>query len=135
MPEQCLHFRPLIGRTSVCSAPSLSGTQQQQQRHLPLHQQECGSTATAPAPTAARMLHVSSNISCVTVLPTCPFQLASPPGFHVTHVPKGNLVLSIYINRSTRSLSTPHSAHRRRLAGQHFPSNFGIVRYPTSPPL
>ena len=45
------------------------------------------------------MLHVSSNKSCDQSL-RCylcvPFQLASPPGFHVTHIPKGNLVVYTY---------------------------------------
>ena len=40
--------------------------------------------------------HVSPNISKLWLL-LCflrvPLQLASPPGFHVTHIPKGNLVL------------------------------------------
>ena len=30
--------------------------------------------------------------TAVTMLPRAPFQLASPPGFHVTHIPKGNLI-------------------------------------------
>ena len=38
------------------------------------------------------MLHVSFNISCDCCNLRVPFQLASPPGFQVTHVPKGNLV-------------------------------------------
>ena len=36
------------------------------------------------------MLHGSSNRRCDQLL--LPFQLASPPGFHVTHMSKGNLV-------------------------------------------
>ena len=46
------------------------------------------------------MLHVSYNVS--SDLSTCylrvPFQLSSPPGFHVTHISKGNLVfMEVYV--------------------------------------
>ena len=43
------------------------------------------------------IFHVSSNICKLCLLPCylrVPFhQLASPPGFHVEHIPKGNLIL------------------------------------------
>ena len=45
--------------------------------------------------------HVSPNINKLWLLLyylRVPFQLASPPGFHITHIPKGNLVYIIYIN-------------------------------------
>ena len=38
------------------------------------------------------MLHVFSNISCDCCYLHVPFQFASPLGFYVTHIPKGNLV-------------------------------------------
>ena len=86
IPERCLHVRPLIGRASFCSTPSLAGTQQQQQQHLHLHQQECESAAAAPTARMRRlqqpMLDVSSNISCDHV--TCVslfFNLCHPRDF------------------------------------------------------
>ena len=33
------------------------------------------------------------------VLPAYPFQLASPPGFHIIHIPKENLVYQTYVSR------------------------------------
>ena len=37
--------------------------------------------------------------------PSCPFhQLASPPGFHVAHIPKGNLVYIYFYHRTLRGL-------------------------------
>ena len=103
----------MVGRVSFCSTPSLglfrptpslAGTQQQQQQqqqqYQHLHQQEYGSAAAAPTARMRRvqqpMLQVSSNISCDYVTCLSPFsQRASPPGFHVTYIPKGNLVIAI----------------------------------------
>ena len=31
----------------------------------------------------------------IRVLPVSPFPLATPPGFHVTRIPKGNLVITV----------------------------------------
>ena len=39
--------------------------------------------------------HVQAVTTCVTL--SCPFQLASPPGFHITCIPKGNLVHISYV--------------------------------------
>ena len=47
------------------------------------------------------MLHDSSKMRCDQLL-LCylrvPFQLASTPGFHVTHIPEGNLVLCVRLS-------------------------------------
>ena len=93
----------------ILSTSSLAWIPQQQQ-HLNLHQQERGSAAAAPAARMRRvqqaMLHVPSNISCDYV--SCVsffFQLASPPGFHVTYISKGNLV-SLYIKNKIPTNTT-----------------------------
>ena len=41
-----------------------------------------------------------------------PFQLATPPGFHATHIPKGNLALmyDIYLEQSFSSSKPPAAA-------------------------
>ena len=67
------------------SIPSLAGTQQQQ--HLHLHQQECGSAEAAPTARTHRvqkpMVHVSPNISCdyVTCSASQFFNLRHPRDF------------------------------------------------------
>ena len=65
-------FPPTPSLAIFSSTPSLAGTQQQQQ-HLRLHQQECGSAAAAAATARMRRvqqptLHVSSSISCEYVI-------------------------------------------------------------------
>ena len=110
IPERCLHFRPLIGRASFCSTPSLAGTQEQQQ-HLHLHQQECGSAEAPPTARMRRvhqpMLHASSNTSCdyVTFVSLFP-NLCHPPDFHVTYISKGNFA-HIYILFFSSHLASP----------------------------
>ena len=116
---RCLHFRPLIGRASFCSTPSLAvfsstpslalfsstpslaGTQRQQ---VHLHQQECGSSAAAPTARMCRVQlwvacsspcsYVSSDISC-DCLRVPFFQLESLPGFTSPTFRRGLLMLDL----------------------------------------